>query len=49
LFITGYGLRAIGFADAAVNGVRCGERAASAVRAVQSGAREEPAGKLAAV
>ncbi|HUO52810.1 MAG TPA: protoporphyrinogen oxidase, partial [Gemmatimonadaceae bacterium] len=32
LFITGYGMRAIGFADAAVNAVRCGERAAAAVR-----------------
>ena len=50
LFITGYGLRAIGFADAAVNGVRCGERAAGAVRAAASGApTQRPAADLAAV
>jgi len=29
LFITGFGLRAIGFSDAAVNAIRCGERAAA--------------------
>jgi protoporphyrinogen/coproporphyrinogen III oxidase len=37
LFITGYGLRAIGFADAAVNGVRCGEGAGKWLRESGSG------------
>jgi oxygen-dependent protoporphyrinogen oxidase len=32
LFITGYGLRAIGFADAAVNAMRCGERVGAWLR-----------------
>jgi len=33
LFITGYGMRAIAFADAATNGALCGERAADYCRA----------------
>jgi oxygen-dependent protoporphyrinogen oxidase len=36
VFITGYGLRGIGFADAAVNGVRCGQRVGQWLRASRS-------------
>ncbi|MBK5188471.1 MAG: protoporphyrinogen oxidase [Gemmatimonadaceae bacterium] len=48
LFITGYGLRAIGFADAAVNGVRCGEGAGKWLRESGSG-RADPGARNCAI
>jgi oxygen-dependent protoporphyrinogen oxidase len=44
LFISGFGLRAIGFADAAVNAVRCGERVGAWLRTPAA----DPAPELAA-